>query len=97
MIELGETRARIFHPGHNHTPGDAAVHLPEESVVICGDLVSRGYHVNYEDAAVENLAGGLDLLGSLEARTSVPGHGDPGGPDLLPVLGSTPARRVGWM
>lgn len=87
VLDLGETRARIFHPGHNHTPGDAAVHLQEESVVICGDLVSDGYHVNYEDAAVENLAGGLDSLRSLEARTIVPGHGDPGGSDLLDSQG----------
>jgi cyclase len=82
-LDLGGAPIRIFHPGHNHTPGDAVVHLPGESVVFCGDLVSNGYHVNYEDAAFENLAAGLDFLRSLGARTYVPGHGAPGGPEIL--------------
>ncbi len=82
-LDLGGTQARIFHPGHNHTPGDAIVHLPKESVVVCGDLVSAGYHVNYEDATVGNLEDGIYVLGSTGARTYVPGHGPAGGPDLL--------------
>ena len=72
-----------MHPGSNHTPGDAVAHLPEESVVICGDLVSTGYHVNYEDASPANLERGLETLRALGARSVVPGHGPPGGPELL--------------
>lgn len=82
-IDVGGTRARAFHPGPGHTPGDVAVHLEAESVVLCGDLVSVGYHVNYEDAALENLAGGIRALHDLRARTYVPGHGDPGGAGIL--------------
>lgn len=82
-LDLGGTAARILHPRHNHTPGDAVVHLPAESVVVCGDLVSAGYHVNYEDAAPANLARGLDSLRSLDAATYVPGHGAAGGPGVL--------------
>jgi cyclase len=82
-LDLGGTEVRLLHPGHNHTPGDAVAYLPEESVVVCGDLVSAGYHVNYEDAAVENLERGLEMLRALGARTLVPGHGPPGGPELL--------------
>src|SRR5580765_4585666 len=36
-LDPGGTQVRILHPGHNHTPGDAVVHLPGESVVFCGD------------------------------------------------------------
>jgi cyclase len=82
-LDLGDTEARVFHPGHNHTPGDAVVHFPKESVVVCGDLVSAGYHVNYEDAALDNLGDGINILRSLGTRTYVPGHGPPGGPELL--------------
>jgi cyclase len=82
-LDLGGTEVRILHPGHNHTRGDLIAHLLEESVVVCGDLVSAGYHVNYEDAAVENLDRGLETLRALGARTLVPGHGAPGGPELL--------------
>jgi cyclase len=82
-IDLGESRARVFHPGPGHTAGDVVVRLDRESVVVCGDLVSAGYHVNYEDAAVENLEKGIRRLRDLGARTYVPGHGAPGGPEIL--------------
>ena len=51
-LDLGGTQVRVLHPGHNHTPGDAVLHVPESSTVVCGDLVSSGYHVNYEDADI---------------------------------------------
>lgn len=82
-IDLGGSRARVFHPGAGHTPGDLVVHLEKESVVVCGDLVSVGYHVNYEDAAVENLDDGLRRLRDLGARTYIPGHGPAGGTEIL--------------
>lgn len=82
-LDLGGTVARVVHPGHNHTPGDAVVHLPAESVVFCGDLVSNGYHVNYEDAVFEKLADGLGVLRSFDARTYVPGHGAAGGVEIV--------------
>jgi cyclase len=82
-LDLGGTEVRVLHPGHNHTAGDLIAHLPEESVVVCGDIVSNGYHVNYEDAVPANLDRGLETLRALGARTLVPGHGSPGGPELL--------------
>jgi cyclase len=82
-LDLGGTEVRVLHPGHNHTAGDLVAHLPRESVVVCGDLVSAGYHVNYEDAVPANLDKGLETLRALGTRTLVPGHGPPGGPELL--------------
>jgi cyclase len=79
----GGTRARIVHPGHGHTLGDSIVFLPRESVAICGDLVSNGYHVNFEDASPAGAVDALDVLSSLGAETHVPGHGPVGGPDIL--------------
>jgi cyclase len=82
-LDLGDSEARVFHPGPGHTAGDAVVYLEEESVAACGDLVSAGYHVNYEDAAVANLEKGLDVLRGLDARSYVPGHGAAGGAAVL--------------
>jgi len=82
-IELGGLEARVLHPGHGHTAGDAIVHLPRESVVVCGDLVSNGYHVNFEDASIDGFSRGLDRLLALGARTNVPGHGAPGGREIV--------------
>jgi cyclase len=82
-FDLGGSEARVFHPGPGHTAGDAVVHFEPESVVTCGDLVSVGYHVNYEDAALGNLESGLEKLRALRARTYVPGHGHSGGGEIL--------------
>lgn len=82
-LSLGGVEARVIHTGHGHTPGDAVVHVPEESVAICGDLVCSGFHVNYEDADVRHLDAGLAALSALNVRTYVPGHGSAGGPEIL--------------
>lgn len=83
VIDLGDSQARVFHPGPGHTRGDLVVSFAKESVVACGDLVSVGYHVNYEDAVVENLENGIRALNALAAQTYVPGHGAPGGAEIL--------------
>lgn len=82
-LDLGGTRALVIHTGPGHTPGDAIVYLPQESVAVCGDLVSNGYHVNYEDADPGGLGRGLAALAALSARWYVPGHGPAGGAELL--------------
>jgi glyoxylase-like metal-dependent hydrolase (beta-lactamase superfamily II) len=82
-IDLGGSQARVFHPGPGHTRGDLVVSFAKESVTLCGDLVSVGYHVNYEDAVVENLEHGLRVLADLATDTYVPGHGAPGGAEIL--------------
>ena len=81
--DLGVTRVRVWHPGPGHTPGDLVVSLEDESVTVCGDLVSVGYHVNYEDAALLRLEGGLEMLRRLGTRKYVPGHGAVGGPEVI--------------
>ena len=82
-IDLGGVEVRVFHPGHGHTAGDAIVHLPRESVAVCGDLVSNGYHVNFEDASIGGFSSGLARLRALGARTYVPGHGAAGGAEIV--------------
>lgn len=74
-LDLGDLSVEVIHPGHGHTPGDAVVWIPSQGVLITGDLVSNGYHVNYEHADRARLASGLDLLCSLGPRIVVPGHG----------------------
>jgi cyclase len=84
-VDLGGLEARVIHPGPGHTPGDAVVYVPGRSLLVTGDLVSNGYHFNYEDAAISvpDLNLGLGRLEALGAKTIVPGHGAPGGPELL--------------
>jgi cyclase len=82
-VDVGGVEVRVIHPGHGHTRGDAILHLPAESVAVCGDLVSNGYHVNFEDASPEGFPRGLEALLALDSRTYVPGHGAPGGREIV--------------
>lgn len=81
-VHLG-VEVEVWHPGHGHTSGDAFVYLPEAGVAVCGDLVFHRYHFNYQDADLAGVRRGLEALGSLDADVFIPGHGLPGGPELL--------------
>ncbi len=82
-IDLGGATAEVRHLGHGHTPGDAVVLLPSERAVVCGDLVFRGFHFNYEEADAEALPRRLAELAALPASLFVPGHGPPGGREIV--------------
>jgi len=83
VLHVGVAEVEIWHPGAAHTPGDAFLFLPEERAAVCGDLVFAGYHYNYEDASPDGVRAGLRALESLDADVFIPGHGAPGGPELL--------------
>jgi glyoxylase-like metal-dependent hydrolase (beta-lactamase superfamily II) len=82
-VDLGGLTAQVRRAGPAHTPGDAIVILPSERAVVCGDLVSVGYHFNYEEAEPAALAASLHTLAALPADRFVPGHGPPGGREIL--------------
>ncbi len=81
-LHLG-VEVEVWHPGHAHSPGDAFLYLPEAGVAVCGDLVFSGYHFHYEHADPIGVRQGLQALRALDAEVFVPGHGEPGGPELL--------------
>lgn len=83
VLHLGDLEVEVWHSGWGHTPGDAFLYLPVERVAICGDLVFAGYHYNYEDASLAGVREGLRALHSLDADVFIPGHGAPGGPEIL--------------
>lgn len=82
-IDLGDARVLVRHLGPGHTAGDAIVLFPADDAVACGDLVFRGYHYNYEDADVGALPHRLASLASLPVRRFIPGHGPPGGREIV--------------
>ncbi len=82
-LHLGRVRVDVRHLGHGHTPGDAIVVFPSEDSMVCGDLVFRGYHYNYEEAAPGALVARLEALAALGPARLVPGHGPPGGREIL--------------
>jgi cyclase len=74
-LDLGGFEVMVSSPGPGHTAGDCVVLLVEDEIAIAGDLVSVGYHFNYEHASLPNLRRGLEALSEFAPRVLVPGHG----------------------
>jgi cyclase len=73
---------RVRSAGHAHTQGDALL-LVGEDLVVTGDIVSNGYHMNYEDASLDGAEAAARALLDGPGRTFVPGHGAPGGREIV--------------
>lgn len=83
-LSVGGVRAVVRPAGPAHTPGDLRIDLPALGVVVTGDLVFHGYHPNLEHADLDGWRRGLEALLREPAGTVfVPGHGAPGGREIV--------------
>ncbi len=83
-LSVGGVRATVRPAGPAHTPGDLRIDLPGLGVVVTGDLVFHGYHPNLEHADLDGWKRGLgELLLEPAGTTFVPGHGAPGGREIV--------------
>lgn len=79
VIEMGDFRIEVLHLGPAHSPGDISVWLPEQSLVIAGDMA---FHERllpiFEDTMtadwIETWDNEFEALG---ATYVIPGHGHP--------------------
>ena len=74
-IVLGKRRVQLARPGRGNTAGDAFLFLPDERILLTGDLVT----VPCPFPGTSYFADWIRSLDALEARgaaTIVPGHGD---------------------
>jgi cyclase len=69
-----------------HTSNDSLIWLPGADVLFCGDLLFNG---GTPFVLMGSVTGAIDVLATvlarIPARTIVPGHGEPCGPDLISV------------
>lgn len=83
-LSVGGVRAVVRPCGPAHTAGDLRIDLPGLGVVVTGDLVSHRYHPNLEHADLDGWRRGLaGLLSEPAGTTFVPGHGAPGGREIV--------------
>lgn len=75
-LRLGERRIQVLHHDRAVTPGDTFVYLPDDRILITGDLL-----VNPIPFALSSYPSGwiatLEQLDRLDAALIVPGHGAP--------------------
>jgi glyoxylase-like metal-dependent hydrolase (beta-lactamase superfamily II) len=84
-LDLGGVTARLFWWGAAHTKGDELIFVPEDSVLIPGDIVQSKLVPNMpnEDASVKGWLSLLDQLEPLKPRFVVPDHGELGDGSLI--------------
>lgn len=63
-------------PHGSHTVGDLIVYLPDDKVLITGDVLVRGIVPTLQDGFLKNWIGTLGEIQSSGAVYFVPGHGD---------------------
>jgi glyoxylase-like metal-dependent hydrolase (beta-lactamase superfamily II) len=74
----GERSASVLGYGRGHTESDLFVYLPDDGIVIAGDLVWTGMHPKTNDGFPGQWAQVLDRMAKLGASAVVSGHGTPG-------------------
>lgn len=74
-LHVGDIEVRLLHAGVAHTAGDTIVHLPDQRIVLTGDLILNGGTPFMPNGSLRGTLRALDLLRSLEAEVVVPGHG----------------------
>lgn len=72
----GEREIRLLFFGRGHTGGDVVVHLPQDRVIVTGDLLVPGLPY-MGDGYLDEWDDTLEHLKSLEFDWVLPGHGNP--------------------
>jgi cyclase len=73
-LRVGKHTFRLVHtPGH--TPGQVAVHVPEERVVFTGDTVFSECQTWLMTSDIDQWVGALETIRALDVDHLVPGHG----------------------
>jgi cyclase len=76
VLQRGRRRIELRRLGSSHTHGDLVVHLPQDRVVITGDLVVGPTPlIGADQSFIGEWARSLDALLALGASVYVPGHG----------------------
>ena len=69
-------RVVFWVPMGSHTIGDLLVHLPDDKVLIAGDVLVSGVVPTFQDGSVKNWLQTLAEIETLGVAHFVPGHGD---------------------
>jgi len=83
VLNDGARKVEFRHFGWAHTRGDGFVYLPKEQVLCSGDAAVNGPYNSTTDANLGNWPTVLHGAEKLKVKHVLPGHGLPGGRELL--------------
>lgn len=63
-------------PRGSHTAGDLLLYLPDDKILVAGDVLVNAVVPTFQDGFVKNWIRTLEEIQMLEAAHFVPGHGD---------------------
>ena len=88
VLDLDDVRVELLHVGPAHTEGDLVVHVPDEGVVLCGDVLFHQCAPIGWEGSTDRWIQALRTIEALAPEHVVPGHGPVCGVD-----GVAAARR----
>ena len=74
-VEINGVKMVIWVPLGSHTHGDLMIYLPEDKVLISGDILINGVPPTMQDGVVKNWIKVLEDIEQTDANVFVPGHG----------------------
>ena len=83
VLEDSSRRVEFHFFGWAHTRGDGFVYLPKENIVCTGDAVVNGAFNYLGHGNSANWPNVIEQVQKLKASTVLPGHGVPGGTEVL--------------
>ncbi|WP_052553981.1 MBL fold metallo-hydrolase [Enhygromyxa salina] len=85
-LSVGDKRVELIEVGPAHTKGDVIVHVPDDRVVYCGDILFIGGHPIVWEGPVSNWIAACERIEAMDVDAIVPGHG--------PLTDKAGVRRV---
>ena len=83
-LAFGGERVEVSFPGAAHSQDNVVVSVPSRGLLFGGCMLKLGDSLGYlGDASVETWGAALTKLEALGATVVVPGHGAPGGPEII--------------
>jgi cyclase len=76
-LTINGVRMVLWVPNGSHTPGDLLVFLPNDGVLVAGDVLANGVVPNLADSDAGSWLKTLDEMSLLKFETAIAGHGRP--------------------
>jgi len=76
VIEIGDTRFRIYHTGPAHTDNDIMIEIVDQNALFTGDVVRNGLlGIMESDASFAGNIAAIDVMMGKKFKYYIPGHG----------------------